>query len=347
MSFTLKQLAEITHSQIKGNEKIRLTGVATLRDASEGQISFVSNPKYKTLLQDTKASAVVLSPALAENYAGNVLVNKDPYLTFAKLVTAFNKTEKLPANIHPDAVIADDVELGVAVNIGPNVVIEQGVKIGDGVVVGAGCFIGANSKVEHDVHLYPNVTVYHDSIIGCRSIIHSGAIIGADGFGFAPNSESDEKSWYKIPQIGNVVIACDVEIGANTTIDRAALGSTRIGKGVKLDNQIQVGHNVELGDHTIIAGGTVIAGSTNIGKSCTIGGAVAIAGHLTIAEGVMLTGRTMIMKSISEAGIYSSGVPADDNRKWRRNAARFRQLDDMARQVKQLEKQIKQLESKS
>ena len=344
MSFTLKQLAEITHSQIKGDKAIILSGVASLQEASEGQISFVSNLKYKAQLKSTKASAVVLSPVLAKDYSGNVLVNQDPYLTFARVVTEFNKSTTLPENIHASAIVAENVMLGKGVNIGPNVVIEQGVKIGEAVVIGAGCFIGADSIIENNVHLYPNVTVYHASQIGCRTIIHSGVIIGADGFGFAPNSESEEKSWYKIPQIGNVVLGSDVEIGANTTIDRAAMESTRIGKGVKLDNQIQVGHNVELGEHTIIAGGTVIGGSTKIGKNCTIGGVVAIAGHLDITDNVMLTGRTMVMKSISDAGVYSSGVPADDNRNWRRNAARFKKLNDMAKQINQLEKQ---LESKS
>ncbi len=347
MCFTLRQLADITHSQIKGDEAITLLGVAPLQDASEGQISFVSNPKYKALLQDTKASAVVLSPELAENYSGNVLVNNDPYLTFAKLVTLFNTTEKQPGYIHPSAVIADNVILGNDVNIAPHVVIEEGVQIGDGAVIGAGCFIGAHSTLEQNVHLYPNVTVYHESIIGCRTIIHSGAVIGADGFGFAPDSESEEKSWYKIQQIGNVVIACDVEIGANTTIDRAALGSTRIGVGVKLDNQVQVGHNVELGDFTVVAGGTVFAGSTIVGKHCQIGGVVAIAGHIKIADDVILTGRSMVISSILEPGVYSSGIPTEVNGKWRRNAARFRKLDDMARKIKQLEKQITQLERKS
>ncbi len=347
MCFTLQQLAEITHSKTRGDASIMLSGVAPLHSATAGQISFVSNPKYKPLLKDTKASAVVLSPDLAENYSGNALLNKDPYLTFARVVTAFTQTALLTEEIHTSAIVAKNVVLGKGVNIGPNAVIGQGARIGDGVVIGAGCVVGTDCILENDVHLYPNVTLYHASQIGSRSILHSGVVIGADGFGFAANSETEEKSWFKIPQIGNVILESDVEIGANTTIDRAAMGSTRIGKGVKLDNQIQVGHNVELGEHTIIAGGTVIAGSTRIGKHCLIGGAVAIAGHLDIADNVMLTGRSMVMKSIPDAGVYSSGVPADENRNWRRNAARFKKLNDMAKQIKQLEKQIKQLESKN
>jgi len=342
---SLKQLAVITNSQIKGDQEIELQGVATLQDATEGQISFVSNPKYKALLKDSLASVVVLNPTLAEGYSGNALVNQDPYLTFAKVVSEFHKQERLPANIHPSAVIAADVVMGEQVNIAANVVIGAGVTLGDNVVIGANCVIGSGCEMDDAVYLYPNVTLYTRTCIGSHSIIHSGAVIGADGFGFAPNSQSADKSWYKIPQVGNVVLGSDVEVGANTTIDRAALGTTRIGNGVKLDNQIQVGHNVELGDHSIVAGGTVFAGSSVIGKRCQIGGTVAVAGHLKIVDDVIITGKSMVIKSISEAGVYSSGIAADTNSKWRRNAARFRKLDEMAKQLKQQEKRIQELEN--
>lgn len=345
-TISLKELAQLSGSVIQGDETIQLQGVATLQDAIEGQISFVSNPKYKALLKENKASVVVMSPELAENYSGNALINKDPYLTFAKVVTEFHKKEPLPAHIHESAVLADDVVLGDRVNISANVVIESGAKIGDGVVIGAGCFVGADCDIGDEVYLYPNVTLYHKTVIGSRSILHAGAIIGSDGFGFALNSESAEKSWFKIPQIGNVVLGNDVEVGASTSIDRGALGATRIGNGVKLDNQIQVGHNVELGDHTIVAGTTVFAGSSRIGKRCQIGGAVAISGHLKIVDDVVITGKSMVIKSILKPGIYSSGIASDKNRNWRRNAARFRHLDDMARQIKQLEKRLQDLESK-
>ncbi len=345
-TFSLAQLAKMTDSQIKGDHDIQLHSVATLQDATEGQISFVSNPKYKALLNDSSASVVVLNPTLAEGFSGNVLINQDPYLTFAKVVTAFHQQDSLPENINLSASIADDSVLGKNVNIGANVVIEAGVTLGDNVVIGAGCFIGADCKIGKGAYLYPNVTLYHRTHIGSRAIIHSGVVIGADGFGFAPNTQSEEKSWYKILQVGNVVLGNDVEVGACTTIDRAALGTTRIGNGVKLDNQIQVGHNVELGDYSIVAGGTVFAGSTTIGKRCQIGGAVAIAGHLKIVDDVVITGRSMVIKSISQAGVYSSGIAADDNRKWRRNAARFRKLDEMAKQLKQQEKRIQELEIK-
>ncbi len=325
MIISLDKLAEVTKSTIKGDGSLQLTGVASLENAIEGEISFVSNPKYKTLLNTTIASAVILSPSLAEDYAGNALINDDPYLTFAKVVREFHAVEKQSASIHPSAVIADTAEIGKLVTIGANSVIGEGVVLGD------------------NVHIYPNVSIYSDTKIGANSIIHSGAVIGADGFGFAPQKD---KSWYKILQVGNVVIGEDVEIGASTTIDRAALGSTIIGNGVKIDNQIQIGHNVKIGDHSIFAAGTLIAGSTTIGKYCQVAGAVAIAGHLTIVDNVIITGKSMVIKSISKAGVYSSGIAADENKKWRRNAIRFSQLDDMAKTIKKLETKLKQFEEK-
>ncbi|KAG1707693.1 Outer membrane protein assembly factor BamA [Nymphon striatum] len=332
------------------DNNLQLEGVSTLQDAKLGQISFVSNPKYKSSLKDTQASAVILSPSLAENYSGNALINKDPYLTFAKVVTEFNKQDPLEATIHESVVVGSSVQIGDKVCIGPNVVIEDGVAIGDGVVIGAGCSIGAQCEIKEGSLIYPNVTIYKETLVGRNCIFHSGAVIGADGFGFAPILEAEpdlEKgSWYKIPQVGNVIIGDDVEIGANTTIDRAALGSTIIGDGVKLDNQIQIGHNVHLDKHVIIAGGAGLAGSSYIGKRCQIGGGVGIAGHLEITDDVVLTGKSMVIRSIKKAGVYSSGIPADDNRKWRRNATRFRNLDDMAKQIKQLQLQLKELEQK-
>lgn len=349
-TLSLKKLAQISGSNVKGDENTQLKGVATLQDAVEGQISFVSNPKYKSLLKDSDASAVILSPDVAESYSGNVLINNDPYLTFAKVVSEFNKKELLPANIHKSVVLGDDVHIGDGVNIGANVVIGNGVTIGNGVIIEAGCFIGAQCEIKDNSFLYPNVTIYKETLVGRHCVFHSGAVIGADGFGFAPILEAEpgfEKgSWYKIPQIGNIIIGDDVEVGANTTIDRAALGSTKIGDGVKLDNQIQIGHNVQLDKHVIIAGGTVLAGSSHIGKRCQIGGGVAIAGHLEIVDDVVITGKSMVIKSIKKAGVYSSGIAADDNRKWRRNAARFRNLDDMAKQIKQLQLQLNELEQK-
>lgn len=339
---TLKELAELTHSEVKGDEQVKLSGVATLQDAQVGQISFLSNPKYRKQLDATKATAVILSPKVAEAYNGNALINEDPYLTFAKIVNIFYKQGIPQSQTHPTATIADGVSIGNNVKIAANVVIETGVVIGDNIVIGSGSVIGKNSTIGTGALLHANVTIYSDTLIGVNVIIHSGAVIGSDGFGFAPEKD---KSWYKILQIGNVVIGDNVEIGANTTIDRAALGSTVIGNGVKLDNQIQIAHNVEVGDFTIIAGSAGIAGSTIVGERCQIGGAVAISGHLNIVDDVIITGRSMVISSIKKSGVYSSGIAADENGKWRRNAARFRSLNDMAKQIKELEKAVANIEN--
>ena len=337
MTFTLEQLAELTNSSISGDKNIQIYTVASLDEAESGQISFVNNSKYISKLADSTASAVILNSTLAKTYAGNALINDDPYLTFARVLTILYTETISSAKVHKSAIIADTAKIDINSNIEPNVVIEDDVVIGKDVSVGAGCYIGKGSKLDNGVRLYPNVTLYQDTHIGTNSIIHSGAVIGADGFGFAP---TPEKSWFKIPQVGNVDIGKDVEIGASTTIDRAALGTTQICDGVKLDNQIHVGHNVKIDEHTVIAAATVIGGSSNIGKRCQIGGAVAISGHLTIADDVIITGRAMVMKSIKTPGVYSSGIAADENKKWRKNAARFRSLDELAKKVSALDKKL-------
>ncbi|MEH6456783.1 MAG: UDP-3-O-(3-hydroxymyristoyl)glucosamine N-acyltransferase [Cocleimonas sp.] len=337
MMHTLEQLAKLTNSQLSGNKDIQIHSVASLDDAIDNQISFVSNPKYINKLAASAASAVILNRVLAENFNGNALINDDPYLTFARVLEILHSEPKSPANVHKSAVIADNVSLHKTVNIGPNVVIDNGVTIEQGVTICAGSYIGKDSYIAEGVHLYPNVMVHKETQVGKNSIIHSGAVLGADGFGFAP---TPEKKWFKILQIGNVVIGEDVEIGSNTTIDRAALGTTTICNGVKLDNQVHVGHNVKIDEHTVIAAGTVIAGSSSIGKRCQIGGAVAISGHLIIADDVIITGKSMVIKSIKKSGVYSSGIAADENKKWRKNAARFRRLDDMAKKIRNLEEKL-------
>ncbi len=339
MTFTLEKLAKLTESRIQGNKDCILKGVASLSDAGLGDVSFVSNIKYKKLLNSCDASAVILPPSLAKNYDGNALINEDPYLTFAKTVNFFydKKTDDSLAKVHSSASIAKSANIASGVTVAANVVIDENVTLKSGVTIGAGSYIGENTFIESNVLLYSNVTIYSDTKIGENSTIHSGAVLGADGFGYAPQKD---KSWYKILQVGNVVIGSDVEIGANTTIDRAALGSTTIGNGVKIDNQIQIGHNTKIGEHTAIAAGTLIAGSTTIGKYCQIAGAVAIAGHLNIVDNVIITGKSMVIKSIDKAGVYSSGIAADENKKWRRNAIRFSQLDEMSKTIKRLEAEL-------
>jgi len=341
MVITLDELARLTNSTISGDKNIQLKAVSTLEEAGEGDISFVSNPKYKKLLKGCGASAVIMSSALAEDYSGNALINDDPYLTFAKIVRVFHAKKNPIGLIHTTAIVDQSSSISASANIGANVVIEENVHIGDGVSIGANSFIGKGSSIQEGVFIHANVSIYSETQIGKNSLIHSSAVIGADGFGFAPQKD---KSWYKILQVGNVVIGSDVEIGASTTIDRAALGSTIIGNGVKIDNQIQIGHNVKIGDHSIFAAGTLIAGSTTIGKYCQVAGAVAIAGHLQITDNVISTGKSMVINSVNKAGVYSSGIAADENKKWRRNAIRFSQLDDMAKTVKRLEAQVDKLE---
>lgn len=335
--YTLEQLAALTDSSFNGDKNTQITSVAGLKEASEGQISFVSNAKYISHLESTQASVVILSESLAQQYNGNALINNNPYLTFARVLHILNTETKPEAAIHKTALIDKSTMLHPSVNIGPNVIIEEDVIIEENVNIGAGCNIGKNSILKHGSHLYPNVTLYKDTVIGKNNIIHSGVVIGADGFGFAP---TEEKEWFKILQIGNVVLGDYVEIGANTTIDRAALGSTEIKNGVKLDNQIHIGHNVIIDENTVIAAGTLIAGSSSIGKRCQIGGATAISGHLTVTDDVIITGRSMVIKSINTAGVYSSGITADENKKWRKNAARFRKLDELAKKVSNLDKKL-------
>lgn len=338
MIVTLEHLAELTNSTIKGNKSLKIHTVATLQDAKEGEISFVSNPKYVSFLEKTNASAVILSQELAEQYSGNALINSDPYLTFAKVLEIIYKKEQQDGYIHPSAVVDENADIAEDVIISANVVIEAGVSLGSNSFIGAGSFIGANSRIDENVTIHPNVSLYADTEVGSGCIFHSGVVIGADGFGFAP---TEDKKWYKIPQIGNVVIGQNVEIGASSTIDRAALGSTIIGEGVKLDCQIHIGHNVKIDDFSIMAAGSVVGGSTSMGKRCQVGGATAISGHLEIADDVVITGNSMVIKSIKSGGVYSSGIPSDTNKKWRRNAARFKQLDDMAKTLKHLDKKLK------
>lgn len=334
---TLEQLAKLSNSSFSGDKSIKIHSVAGLDQAKQGQISFVSNPKYISKLKNSSASAVILNSSLAKIYDGNALINDDPYLTFARVLEILYAQSNANKTVHKTAIIADNVVLPNTVNIGPNVIIEAGVTIQKGVNIDAGCFIGEKSHIAENVHLYPNVTIYKETHIGKNSIIHSGTIIGADGFGFAP---TPEKMWFKILQIGNVVIGDDVEIGANATVDRAALDATIIGNGVKLDNQVHIGHNVKIDEHTVIAAATVIGGSSSVGKRCMIGGAVAISGHLKIVDDVTITGRAMVIKSIKTAGVYSSGITTDENSKWRKNSARFRSLDKLVKKVTQLEKKL-------
>jgi len=333
-SYRLQEIADALGASLRGDPDVRVTGLATLQAAGPGHISFLANPSYGKYLKDTKAAAVIVSEAAAEQAQTNVLLLDNPYLGYARLSHWFDPTPMAPEGVHPTAVIDPSATVSPSASIGPHVVVEAEACIGEQVVIGAGSCIGARSRVGDHSVLRPRVTLAHDVVIGQRCHILSGAVIGSDGFGFA----NEKGVWHRIAQLGGVTLGDDVEVGANTTIDRGALDSTVIGNGVKLDNLIQVGHNVQIGDHSAMAAMVGIAGSTRIGKHCVFGGASVVAGHLDIADQVHLTGMTMVTNNISESGVYSSGVIADTNRQWRKNAVRFRQLDALARRIIDLEK---------
>ncbi len=334
--FTLGELAERLGATLQGGADTQISGLATLQDAQAGQLSFLANPQYRKFLADSQASAVLLSPADADGYVGAALLVANPYLAYAQLSHLFDRKPVAAVGVHPTALVAEDAQVHPSACIGPYVVIESAVQIGAGVRVGAHCFIGARTVIDVDGWLAPRVTLYHDVHIGKRVVIQSGAVLGADGFGFA----NEKGIWQKIAQIGGVLLGDDVEVGANTTIDRGALADTIIGNGVKLDNQIMVAHNVQIGDHTAMAGGAGISGSTKIGKHCMIAGRAGLVGHIEVCDNVFVTGMTMITRSITEPGSYSSGTAMQPSAEWRKSATRFRQLDDMARRIQVLEKRL-------
>jgi len=337
----LGQLAEFLGATLRGPAEKEITGLATLQEAGPGQVSFLANPQYRKFLATTHAAAVLLKPADAEGYAGDALLIADPYLAYARISHLFDPKPKAAAGIHPTAVVAEDAFVDAAASVGAYAVIESGARIAAGVTVGAHCFIGARSTIGEGGWLAPRVTLYHDVRIGQRVVIQSGAVLGGEGFGFA----NEKGVWQKIAQIGGVTIGDDVEIGVNTAIDRGAMDDTRIGNGVKLDNQIQIAHNVQVGDHTAMAACVGISGSARIGKHCMLAGGVGLVGHIEICDGVFITGMTMVTRSITEPGSYSSGTAMQPAAEWRKSAARIRQLDDMARRLQQLEKIVEAVTS--
>lgn len=331
---SLADIAARLGGDVLGDAETQVSQVATLAAAGAGEIAFLSNLKYKRQLSETRASAVIVSPAFADATALPRIVAANPYVYYARVTTLLNPAEVPAAGIHPSAVSASSLPPSAA--IGPHVTIGRNVTLGDGVVIHAGCAIGDGVAVGEGSVLHPNVTIYQDCVIGRRAIIHSGVVIGADGFGFAP----DNGRWVKIPQIGRVVVGDDVEIGANTSIDRGALDDTVIGDGVKLDNQIQIGHNCIIGDHAVIAGCVGIAGSTKIGKGCMLGGAAMILGHLEIADGTVISPGSMVMKSIAKPGKYTALFPLEAHDRWLHNAAQVRHLSRLAERVAELEKKL-------
>jgi UDP-3-O-[3-hydroxymyristoyl] glucosamine N-acyltransferase len=331
---SLSDLAVMADARLVGNPDQMIGGLATLQDAGHDQLSFLASSQYRKYLASTGAGAVLLTETDAQAFAGNALIVANPYAAYARLSHRFDPKPKSVTGIHPTAVVAVDAVIDPSACIGAGVVIESGVRIGAKTVIGAQCFIGARSSLGAGGWLASRVSIYHDVHVGDRVVIQSGAVLGSEGFGFA----NDGGHWEKIAQIGGVVVGHDVEIGANTTIDRGALSDTRLGDGVKLDNQIHIAHNVHIGDHTAIAACVGISGSTHIGRHCTIAGGVGMVGHIEICDNVFVTGMTMVTRSITQPGAYSSGTAMQPAAEWRKSAARFRQLDSLAKKVQQLEK---------
>ncbi len=336
--YTLAELADLLDVTVMGDPDIVISGLATLASAGAGQLSFLANPKYHKALESTAADAVIVAPAMVDVCPCNSLVSDNPYVSYARASQLFAQAGVTQGGIHPSAVVSQTATIDASATIGANVSIADNVVIGANTVIGPGCVIGHDSVLGTNCLLHANVSIYHGIHIGNRVTIHSAAVIGADGFGFAPSPDRQKGGWIKIAQLGGVRIGNDVEIGAGTTIDRGALDDTIIGDRVILDNQVQIAHNVELGHNTAIAGCTAIAGSTKIGSNCTIAGGVGIVGHLTIADRVHVTAMSLITKSIGSPGSYSSGTGMMDSRHWRKNAVRFSQLDDLAKRLTELEK---------
>jgi UDP-3-O-[3-hydroxymyristoyl] glucosamine N-acyltransferase len=334
--YTLHELADKIGAELVGDADCRIDSIATLSNAKSGSISFLSNRQFRNQLATTKASAVIVSQADKDDLCTNGLIAADPYLAYAKVATLFHPFVNQQTGAHTSAVVDASAQVDPSAWIGPCAVIAKEARIGANCHIGPGCFVGEEVSIGADSILVANVTIFHRTQIGERAIFHPGVVAGSDGFGLA----NDHGKWIKIPQVGRLVIGDDVEIGANSAIDRGAIEDTVIEDGVKIDNLVHIAHNVHIGAHTVLAGQIGIAGSARIGKYCAMGGQVGIVGHIEITDHVTITGRTMVTHSITEPGTYSSGIPADTNVRWRKNAARFRQLDELAKTVKRLQKQV-------
>ena len=324
--------------ELLGPPGLLISRIAPLDAADPGCISFLANPKYRAQLQTTQTGCVIVSPAVRDEAAsrGAAIVTDDPYLYFARLSQWWAKQVRPRAvpSVHPSAVVHPSARLGQDVDVGPLAVIEEGAEIGDGAIIGPHTVVGAQARIGADTRLAARVTIGFDCVIGERCILHSGVVIGADGFGFAPV----QGRWEKIEQLGAVRIGNDVELGANTCVDRGALDDTILEDGVKLDNLVQIAHNVRVGAHTAMAGCVGVAGSTTIGKHCTVGGSGMILGHLTLADHVHVSAGTLISRSIHKPGQYTVIFPSDDNASWEKNAATLRQLHSLRERLRALER---------
>ncbi|WP_426688123.1 UDP-3-O-(3-hydroxymyristoyl)glucosamine N-acyltransferase [Rhodanobacter ginsengiterrae] len=332
--YTVAELAERFGLVASGDGARVIDGVGTLAGAGPGHLSFLSNSRYTSQLAATRAGVVVLRENDLPHCPTAALIAADPYVAYAKLAALFERLPAAAPGIHPSAVVADSARVSASASIGPCCVIAERAVIDDGAVLGPHCIIGEDCTVGAQSRLVARVTLVTRVSLGRRVLVHPGAVIGSDGFGLA----FERDHWIKLPQLGGVRIGDDCEIGANTTIDRGALDDTVLDEDVRLDNQIQIAHNVHIGAHTAMAGCAAVAGSAKIGRYCMIGGNAGVLGHLELADRVTITAKSLVTHSIREPGEYSSGVPLQDNRQWRKNAARFKHLDEYARRLSALEK---------
>jgi UDP-3-O-[3-hydroxymyristoyl] glucosamine N-acyltransferase len=334
MSLSLGELAVRFGCELRGNPDALIDSVAPLSAAHAGSVTFLANPRNRPELASTQATAVVLDAKSAEVCPVSVLIAGNPHATFARIAGLLYPRPVAPAGIHPSAVVAKDARIDPTAHVGPFAVIGARAEIGARAVIGPHSIVEDGVVVAEDVRLAARVTVCHDVKIGARTVVQPGAVIGGDGFGFAKEGER----WLAVPQVGSVVIGPDCEIGANTTIDRGAIGDTVLEEGVKLDNQIQIGHNCYIGAHTAMAACVGLSGSVTIGKRCMIGGMAGFVGHLSLCDDVAITGLTMVSHSITEPGVYSGGIPAESARTWRRLVGRFKRLDVFARRLAAVER---------
>ena len=339
MKFTAQQIAKILNGDIVGKTDIEVSSLAKIEEGKKGDLCFLSNEKYTPHIYTTKASVVIVNSSFnpEKEISATLIKVEDAYTSFSQLLELYNKMQFNKVGISEKSDIDKNSTIGKDVFIGSFTSISEGVKIGGNVKIHSNCFIGENVSIADNTIIFPNVSIYHDCKIGKNNIIHSGVVIGSDGFGFAPD---EDNNYAKISQIGNVTIGDDVEIGANTTIDRATMGSTKIGNGVKLDNLIQIAHNVEIGECTVIAAQAGVAGSSKIGKNCMIGGQTAVSGHLTIADEVKIAGQSGIASSIKEVGKIVQGPMAFDIRDFQRSYIIFKKLPELYRTVNTLKKDI-------
>ncbi|MCC7549199.1 MAG: UDP-3-O-(3-hydroxymyristoyl)glucosamine N-acyltransferase [Burkholderiales bacterium] len=342
-ALTLDEIANRFGGTVVGDGATVVSQVGALENAQPGQISFIVQQRYRRMLDQCRASALIVAPGDSDVPYRPLIVHDNPYVLFARLAAHFNPPEAFAAGIHPAATVDPSATVAASAYVDAHASIGPGARVGERSVIGPGTRIERDVQIGEDCRLVANVTVYHDCVLGDRVIVHGGAVIGADGFGLA----MDAGAWRRIPQIGRVLLGNDVEVGANTTIDRGALDDTVIEDGVKLDNQIQIGHNCRIGAHTAIAGCVGIAGSTHIGRYCRIGGSAMIGGHLRIVDNVEIGGATAVPKSILKAGTYSGLFPISRHQDWLKNAAHIRHLDALANRVRELESRLAEMERTS